>query len=151
MLGGLAYALRAALWALTSDPLLFVAIAPLGGFGYALFYVGTVTYVSRAVAPSVHATAQGLFSGTAMSIGSILGSVIGGALAAELTIPGMFIVSAVATALGAGIVLWATGARKTARSTPVVPLASTMAAVAHSATEPPPATSTQDETRRIPR
>lgn len=114
VLGGLAFAARAGLWALASDPLLFVAIAPLGGVGYALFYVGTVTYVSRAVPPSVQATAQGLFSGTAFSIGSILGSVIGGQLAAALSIPGMFAVSAVGTAAGAGIVLWATEARKTA-------------------------------------
>jgi PPP family 3-phenylpropionic acid transporter len=114
VLGGLAFALRAAFWALTSDPLLFVAIAPLGGIGYALFYVGTVTYVSRAVPSTVQATAQGLFSGTAFSIGSILGSIVGGQLAAALTIPGMFLVSAVATAAGAGIVLWATEARKTA-------------------------------------
>jgi PPP family 3-phenylpropionic acid transporter len=114
VLGGLAFAVRAALWALTSDPLLFVAIAPLGGIGYALFYVGTVTYVSRAVPPSVQATAQGLFSGTAFSIGSILGSIIGGQLADALTIPGMFAVSAAGTAAGAGIVLWATEARKTA-------------------------------------
>jgi PPP family 3-phenylpropionic acid transporter len=115
VLGGLAFALRAVGWALTRDPLLFVAIAPLGGIGFALFYVGTVTYVSRAVPPSVQATAQGLFSGTAFSIGTILGSIIGGQLAAALTIPGMFMVSAVGTALGAGIVLWATEARKRAR------------------------------------
>ena len=94
VLGGLAFAARAGLWALTSEPLLFVAIAPLGGIGYALFYVGTVTYVSRAVPPSVQATAQGLFSGTAFSIGTILGAVIGGQIAAALTIPGMFAVSA---------------------------------------------------------
>ncbi len=112
VLGGLAFAVRAAGWALTPDPLLFIAIAPLGGIGYALFYVGTVTYVSRAVPTSVQATAQGLFSGTAMSIGSILGSIIGGQLAAALTIPGLFMVAAVGTAVGAGIVLWATEARK---------------------------------------
>ena len=115
VLGGLAFAVRAGLWALTSDPLLFVVIAPLGGIGFALFYVGTVTYVSRAVPPSVQATAQGLFSGTAFSIGSILGAVVGGQLAAALTIPGMFAVSAAVTAAGAAIVLWATEARKTAR------------------------------------
>jgi PPP family 3-phenylpropionic acid transporter len=118
VLGGLAFALRAALWAVTRDPLLYVAIAPLGGIGYALFYVGTVTYVARAVPPSVQATAQGLFSGTAFSIGSILGAIVGGQLAAALTIPGMFAISAAVTALGAGIVLWATEARKSRRLSP---------------------------------
>jgi PPP family 3-phenylpropionic acid transporter len=112
VLGGLAFALRAALWALTAEPLLFIAFAPLGGIGYGLFYVGTVTYVSRAVPPTVQATAQGVFSGTAFSIGTIVGSITGGQLAAALTIPGMFGVSAAATTAATIIVLWATEARK---------------------------------------
>jgi hypothetical protein len=40
--------------------------------------------------------------------------VIGGQIAAAITIPGMFAVSAVVTTVGAAIVLWATEARKTA-------------------------------------
>jgi MFS transporter, PPP family, 3-phenylpropionic acid transporter len=115
VLGALAFAVRAALWAVVSDPLLYVAIAPLGGVGFGLFYVGTVTYVSRAVPPSVQATAQGVFSGTAFAIGSIVGSVVGGALAQAITIPGMFAVAAGATVASALIVWWATEARKTAR------------------------------------
>ena len=116
VLGALAFAVRAALWAVVSDPLLYVAIAPLGGVGFGLFYVGTVTYVSRAVPPSVQATAQGVFSGTAFAIGSIVGSVVGGALAQAITIPGMFAVAAGATVASAFIVRWATEARKTART-----------------------------------
>jgi MFS family permease len=114
VLGALAYAARAAGWAVVSEPWLYVAIAPLGGFGYALFYVGTVTYVSRAVPSTVQATAQGIFSGTAFSLGTILGSVIGGQLAARLTIAGMFGVAAAATVVAGLVVLWATEARKTA-------------------------------------
>jgi PPP family 3-phenylpropionic acid transporter len=108
ILGAVAFAARAAGWALASDPWLYVAIAPLGGVGYALFYVGTVTYVARAVPPSVQATAQGIFSGTAFAMGAILGSVLGGQIAAVLTIPGMFGVSAAATLVGAVIVARAT-------------------------------------------
>jgi PPP family 3-phenylpropionic acid transporter len=108
ILGAVAFAARAAGWAFASDPWLYVAIAPLGGVGYALFYVGTVTYVARAVPPSVQATAQGIFSGTAFAMGAILGSVLGGQIAAVLTIPGMFGVSAAATAVGALIVARAT-------------------------------------------
>jgi PPP family 3-phenylpropionic acid transporter len=114
ILGAVAFAARAAGWAVASDPWLFVAIAPLGGVGYALFYVGTVTYVARAVPPSVQATAQGLFSGTAFAMGAILGSVLGGQVAAVLTIPGMFGVSAVASVVGALVVLQATEMRKSA-------------------------------------
>jgi PPP family 3-phenylpropionic acid transporter len=117
VLGGLAFAIRAAVWAAVSDPALYIVTAPLGGIGYAFFYVGTVTYVSRAVPPTVQATAQGIFSGTAFSLGSILGSVVGGFLAGPLSIPGLFAVSAAGTAAGALIVLRATGegrGRKTA-------------------------------------
>jgi PPP family 3-phenylpropionic acid transporter len=112
-LGAVAFAARAAGWALVSDPWLYVALAPLGGVGYALFYVGTVTYVARAVPPSVQATAQGIFSGTAFSMGAILGSVLGGQIAAALTIPGMFAVSAAATLIGALIVARATDIGRT--------------------------------------
>lgn len=113
VLGAVAYAVRAAAWAVVSEPSLYVLIAPLGGFGYALFYVGTVTYVSRAVPASVQATAQGIFTGTAFSLGTILGSVIGGQLAAFLSIAGMFGVAAAATLVAALVVLVATEARKT--------------------------------------
>jgi len=112
ILGAVAFAARAAGWAIASEPWLYVAIAPLGGVGYALFYVGTVTYVARAVPSSVQATAQGLFSGTAFAMGAILGSVLGGQVAAELTIPGMFGVSAGATLVGAVIVARATNVRR---------------------------------------
>jgi MFS family permease len=114
--GALAFAVRAAGWALVSDPWLYVAIAPLGGVGYALFYVGTVTYVARAVPPSVQATAQGVFSGTAFAMGGILGSLVGGQIAAALTIPGMFAVAAATTVIGAALVARATSLRKTALS-----------------------------------
>jgi PPP family 3-phenylpropionic acid transporter len=113
VLGAVAFAARAAGWAIVSDPWLYVAIAPLGGVGYALFYVGTVTYVSRAVPPSVQATAQGVFSGTAFAMGAILGSVLGGQVAAALTIPGMFGVAAGTTLVGALIVARATWLRRT--------------------------------------
>lgn len=114
VIGALVFAARTVGWALVSDPLLFVLIAPLGGVAYGLFYVGTVTYVSRAVPADVQATAQGIFTGTAFSMGTILGSVVGGQLASLLTIPGMFGVAAVATLAGAGTIWRATEARKTA-------------------------------------
>jgi MFS transporter, PPP family, 3-phenylpropionic acid transporter len=112
VLGAVAFAARAAGWALVSDPWLYVAIAPLGGVAYALFYVGTVTYVAQAVRPSVQATAQGVFTGTTFAVGGILGSVLGGQLAAALTIQGMFGVAAGATVIGAIIVARATASRR---------------------------------------
>jgi PPP family 3-phenylpropionic acid transporter len=114
VIGGLAFAARAAGWALATEPWMYVALSPLGGVAFALFYVGTVTYVSRTVPPSVQATAQGIFSGTAFSMGTILGSLIGGQVAAAITIPGLFAVSAAATVVGALVVLRATSLRKSA-------------------------------------
>lgn len=102
--GALAFAARSAGWALTPDPILIVAIAPLGGIGFALFYVGTVAYVSAAVPASVQATAQGLFSGTAFSLGSILGSLLGGVLAADLSLRVLFGIGALGTVAAAGVV-----------------------------------------------
>jgi PPP family 3-phenylpropionic acid transporter len=116
VLGALAFAVRAAIWSAVSDPWLYVATAPLGGIGYAFFYVGTVTYVSRAVPPSVQATAQGIFSGTAFSLGSILGAVVGGVLAGPLSIPGLFALSAAGTVAGAAIILRATRVRRGPRT-----------------------------------
>jgi PPP family 3-phenylpropionic acid transporter len=113
VLGAATFAVRAAGWAIATEPWHYIAIAPLSGVGFALFYVGTVTYISRAVPPSVQATAQGIFSGTAFSMGSILGSVLGGQIAAVVTIPGMFAVAAAATAVGALIVARATSGPET--------------------------------------
>ncbi len=107
VVGAVAFAVRSAGWALAGQPLLLVAVAPLGGIGFALFYVGTVGHVARAVPADVQATAQGIFSGTAFSTGSILGSLIGGQLAAALGIPALFGLSAVATVVAAGLVWWA--------------------------------------------
>ena len=117
VIGALAFAGRAAGWALATEPWMYVAIAPLGGVAYALFYVGTVTYVARSVPPSVQATAQGIFTGTAFSMGTILGSALGGQIAAAITIPGLFGVSAIATVVAALVVLRATGVRKSALAT----------------------------------
>jgi PPP family 3-phenylpropionic acid transporter len=114
VIGALAFAARAAGWSLATEPWMYVAISPLGGVAYALFYVGTVTYVSKSVPPSVQATAQGIFSGTAFSMGTILGSALGGQIAAAITISGLFAVSAAATVVGALVVLRATSLRKTA-------------------------------------
>ena len=102
-----AFALRSAAWSVAGDPLLIVALAPLGGVGFGLFYVGTVGYIARTVPPDVQATAQGLFSGTSFSTGSILGALLGGQLAGTLGIPAMFAVASVTTALAGLLVWWA--------------------------------------------
>ena len=103
VLGALAFAARAAAWGLAPDPTTAVLVSPLGGVGFALFYVGVVSVVSRAVPAEAQATAQGLYSGMTFSLGTVVGSAVGGFLAPILGLPGLFLVSAAGTAIGAAI------------------------------------------------
>jgi PPP family 3-phenylpropionic acid transporter len=105
VVGSLAFAARTAAIALAPSPILIVAAAPIGGIGFAFFYVGTVSYVAEAVPPSIRATAQGLFSGTAFNVGAILGAVLAGQIGAALTLRGLFGVAAVGTIMAA-LVVW---------------------------------------------
>jgi len=104
VVGAIATALRAAGFALAPTVPLTLAVAPLGGVGYAFFYVGTVTFVSRSAPARLQATAQGIFSGTAFSVGTILGSTVGGQLAGLLGLRGLFGVCAIGGALAAVVI-----------------------------------------------
>lgn len=103
VVGALAFGVRSLGWALVSEPIVLLAFGVAGGVGFAFIYVGTVTYVARVVPAGVQATAQGIFSGTAFSFGAILGSIVGGLLAAPLSLPGVFAVSAAGLAFAAGL------------------------------------------------
>jgi hypothetical protein len=61
------------------------------------------------VPASIGATAQGLFTGTTFSLGSILGAIAGGQLATVLGIPGMFAVSSALAFAAATGIWWAVG------------------------------------------
>jgi PPP family 3-phenylpropionic acid transporter len=104
VIGIIAFAVRAVGFAVMPNVATTLAVAPLGGVGYAFFYVGTVTYVSRNAPPRLQATAQGIFSGTAFSLGTILGSMLGGQLAGTLGLRGLFAACAVGAFLAAIIV-----------------------------------------------
>jgi len=112
LVGAVAFGLRAAGVALVSAPWLIVAVSPLGGIGFAFFYVGTVTWVAGALPREVQATAQGVFTGTAVSIGAIGGSIIGGLIGGAFSLPVLFTVAAVGHAFGAVIVWRAIGRRR---------------------------------------
>jgi PPP family 3-phenylpropionic acid transporter len=103
LLGAVAFALRAAGWALADDPFVAVLVAPLGGVGFALFYVGLVTLVAAAVPAEAQATAQGIFSAMSYSLGAVVGSALGGAVAPLIGLPGLFALSALATLGGAAV------------------------------------------------
>jgi PPP family 3-phenylpropionic acid transporter len=116
VLGAAAYAARAAAWGLAPDPMTAVLVSPLGGVGFALFYVGVVSVVAAAVPAEAQATAQGLYSGMTFSLGTVVGSAMGGFLAPVLGLSGLFLVSAAATAIGAGILARAMVAVRSSRA-----------------------------------
>jgi hypothetical protein len=112
LVGAVAFGLRAAGVALVSAPWLIVAVSPLAGIGFAFFYVGTVTWVAGALPREVQATAQGVFTGTAVSMGAIGGSIIGGLIGGAFSLPVLFMVAAIGHAFGAVIVWRAIGRRR---------------------------------------
>jgi MFS family permease len=118
--------------ALVSSPWLVVAVSPLAGVAFAFFYVGTVTWVAGALPRHVQATAQGIFTGTAVSIGAIGGSIIGGVIAGAISLPALFAFAAVGHALGAIVVWQAIGRRPASAPAGTTPEALEAAAVAAS-------------------
>jgi PPP family 3-phenylpropionic acid transporter len=113
IVGAIAFGLRAAAVAIVTSPWAVVAASPLGGIGFAFFYVGTVTWVAGAVPRSVQATAQGVFTGTSVSIGAIGGSVIGGLIGGAFGLPVLFGVAAIGHVFGVLLVWRAIGRRPT--------------------------------------
>lgn len=102
-----AFVLRAASYAVVAEPIALVALTALEGFGFGLFYVGGVTFVSQRAPAGLAATAQGVFTGVSAGLGTILGSGLGGLVASELTIPGLFAVCAGGSAVAAAVVAYA--------------------------------------------
>lgn len=111
VIGVLATALRAVGFAIAPTVPLTLAVSPLGGVGYAFFYVGTVTFVSRNAPARLQATAQGIFSGTAFAVGTILGSTLGGQLAGLLGLRGLFGVCAIGAAIAAVVIAFGMSTR----------------------------------------
>jgi PPP family 3-phenylpropionic acid transporter len=105
VIGSFAFAVRALVSAISPDPLWIVLVSPFGGIGFAFFYVGTVTWVSGSVGRRVQATAQGVFTGTAQSMGAIGGSIVGGAIGAQFGLPALFAIAALGYAIG-GCLVW---------------------------------------------
>ena len=105
VIGAFAFALRAAASALIDSPAVIVLASAFGGVGFSFFYVGTVTWVAGAVGRGVQATAQGIFSGTAQSLGAIGGSIVGGAIGGAFGLPTLFGIAALGYAVGA-VLTW---------------------------------------------
>ena len=84
------------------DPVALVLIAPLEGLGFASVFVGGVTVLAAHAPTGLQGTAQGVFAACA-GLAAIIGSFGGGAIAGALSIPGLFLVGAVVSLTGTGI------------------------------------------------
>ncbi len=102
ILGAIAFGLRALLAALAVDPIGLLAIAPLEGFGFAGVFVGGVTVLAARAPAALGGTAQGLFAASA-GLATIVGSMVGGAVAAAVGIPGLFAICGLVGLVGAAI------------------------------------------------
>ncbi len=112
VLGAALFAVRAALAAPATDAGWLVAISPLEGLGFGLFFVGGVGFVSSRAPTGLAATAQGV-SSALLGLSSILGTGLGGLVAGWTSIATLFAVSA-AGGVGAAAVV-ALAARSSSR------------------------------------
>jgi PPP family 3-phenylpropionic acid transporter len=101
--GAVFIAARAVVAQLATEPTILLAASIFGGLGFALFFVGGVTYVSRRVPRELAATAQGIFQGLANSLSQVTAALAGGTVAATFGIRGLFAVSIVLGVVGCGI------------------------------------------------
>jgi MFS family permease len=102
--GSALLAARSIVAALAPDATTLLAASIFGGFGYALFFIGGVTYVSEHVPPELAATAQGIFQGVGNSLSLVVSAVAGGAAAAVFGVAGLFVVAAWIGILAATII-----------------------------------------------
>ena len=101
--------LRALVVIVAGDPLIVVASMALHGAGYALLLVGGVTYVARYAPKGAAATAQGVLGGVVFGLSQALGPGIAGFIAGATSIHTMFVVAAIASALGIVAIAFAVG------------------------------------------
>ena len=96
--------LRVVLLLLTNNVYLVALSMALHGGGYALLLVGGVAYVGRR-APSEHAaTAQGVLAGVVFGLAQAVGPGIAGVIAGATSIPTMFLMATIASAVGVGVI-----------------------------------------------
>jgi PPP family 3-phenylpropionic acid transporter len=102
--GALVFVVRAALFSVSGSPDGLIVAAALGGIGFALFLVGTTTYVARRAPAELAATAQALFSSTAFALGMILGAILAGQIADRWSLDAVFPVAACVSAIGTALI-----------------------------------------------
>ncbi len=100
VIGALLLLLRVLIVVFASDPLIVVGAFAFHGAGFALLLVGGVTYVARYAPRGSAATAQGVLAGVVFGLAQAIGPGFGGVIANATDLHSMFIVAAVASAIG---------------------------------------------------
>jgi PPP family 3-phenylpropionic acid transporter len=101
--GSLIFAVRNILAAFATNGVGLVAISPLEGAAFGLFFVGGVGFVAARAPAGLAGTAQGIFSATT-GLATILGTGAAGVIATAVTIPGLFIIAGAIGLLAAIVV-----------------------------------------------
>ena len=109
--GAAAFALRAVLLLVVTDPVLAAGTMAIHGVGFALVLVGGVTYVARHAPPATAATAQGVLSAVVVSVALMIGPSVGSWVAGASGVQAMFAVALAASLLGVPAVWLATRVR----------------------------------------
>jgi MFS family permease len=102
--GSVLTAARGVVAAVATDPPVLLAASIFGGLGFALFFIGGVTYVSQHVPPELAATAQGIFQGVGNSLAQVTAQALGGAVATVTSVAGLFAIAAGIGIVGAAII-----------------------------------------------
>jgi PPP family 3-phenylpropionic acid transporter len=105
VIGAGAFALRAVVLSLVTDPVLAAATMALHGVAFALVLVGGVTFVSRHAPEATAATAQGVLAAITFSVAMIVGPGVGSFVADRFGVTAMFTM-AWTTSVVAIPVLW---------------------------------------------
>ncbi len=114
VVGAVIFAVRELGVAVTADPNVIVALAAIGGVGYASFLIGGITYVSRHAPADLAATAQGLFSGLASGLAQVVAGIAGGTIAGAAGLTGLFAASGATGVAGTAVVARAVLGRRAA-------------------------------------
>jgi PPP family 3-phenylpropionic acid transporter len=98
------FAIRAAAYSLIVVPWLALPIQLLHGPTFSLMWIAGVSYADRIAPTGLEATAQGLFSGVMLGIGSAAGAFLGGLVYEHLGLVMMFRLAAIISLVGMGFV-----------------------------------------------
>jgi MFS transporter, PPP family, 3-phenylpropionic acid transporter len=99
------FAIRALAYSLIVIPWLALFIQLLHGPTFSLMWIAGVSYADQMAPAGLEATAQGLFAGVLLGIGSATGAILGGLLYEQIGLVSMFRLTALTALVGVGFIL----------------------------------------------